>query len=70
MSCSSEWFFWYCCKISAGISCNYCRIGVTGGYDGKFGQGTGAAVMEFQKQNDLEIDAIIGQDTWKAILWM
>ena len=49
---------------------NYCRIGVTGGYDGKFGQGTGAAVMEFQKQNDLEIDAIIGQDTWKAILWM
>lgn len=49
---------------------NYCRIGVTGGYDGKFGQGTGAAVMEFQKQNDLAIDAIIGQDTWKAILWM
>lgn len=49
---------------------NYCRIGVTGGYDGKFGQGTGAAVMEFQKQNDLTIDAIIGQDTWKAILWM
>lgn len=49
---------------------NYCRIGVTGGYDGKFGQGTGAAVMEFQKQNDLEIDAVVGQNTWKAILWM
>lgn len=49
---------------------NYCRIGVTGGYDGKFGQGTGAAVMEFQKQNDLTIDAIVGQDTWKVILWM
>ena len=49
---------------------NYCRIGVTGGYDGKFGQGTDAAVMEFQKQNDLTIDAIVGQDTWKAILWM
>lgn len=49
---------------------NICKIGVTGGYDGDFGQGTEAAVMEFQKQKGLEIDGVVRQDTWKEILWM
>lgn len=47
---------------------NYYRIGVTGGYDGIFGPGTRAAVMEFQKQKGLAIDGIVGPDTWGAML--
>ncbi|MGI6069455.1 MAG: GH25 family lysozyme [Blautia sp.] len=44
------------------------RIGVTGGYDGIFGPGTKAAVMEFQKQKRLAIDGIVGPDTWRGLL--
>lgn len=47
---------------------NQYRIGVTGGYDGIYGPGTRAAVMEFQKQKGLSIDGITGQNTWKALL--
>lgn len=47
---------------------NEYRIGVTGGYDGIYGPGTKAAVMEFQKQKGLAIDGITGPDTWRALL--
>ncbi|MGI6095580.1 MAG: GH25 family lysozyme [Lachnospiraceae bacterium] len=44
------------------------RIGVTGGYDGIFGNGTKRAVMELQKQYRLVIDGIVGKRTWKVLL--
>lgn len=44
------------------------HIGVVGGYDGIFGNGTKRAVMEFQKQKKLSIDGIVGPDTWRALL--
>jgi|GEM_PF-850993 len=47
---------------------NFLKIGVTGGYDGIFSNGTGAAVAEAQRQYGLTIDKIVGKDTWKKIL--
>jgi peptidoglycan hydrolase-like protein with peptidoglycan-binding domain len=47
---------------------NVFRIGVTGGYDGNFGNGTYNAVVEFQRQNGLGKDGVVGQNTWKKIL--
>ena len=47
---------------------NVFRIGVTGGYDGDFGTGTYNAVVEFQRQNGLTKDGVVGQNTWKKIL--
>lgn len=44
------------------------KIGVRGGYDGTFGAGTKAAVMELQKQNSLTIDGIVGKNTWRVLL--
>lgn len=43
-------------------------IKVSGGYDGDFGNGTLAAVKNFQKQKGLEVDGIVGKYTWKALL--
>jgi peptidoglycan hydrolase-like protein with peptidoglycan-binding domain len=34
--------------------------------DGTFGPNTHAAVMAFQAANGLEVDGIIGRETWKA----
>ena len=36
--------------------------------DGEFGRQTAAAVRRFQQDHKLEVDEIIGQETWKA-LW-
>lgn len=47
---------------------NTFRIGVAGGYDGIFGDGTKRAVMEFQKQKSLAIDGIVGENTWRRLL--
>lgn len=44
------------------------KIGVSGGYDGAFGAGTKAAVMELQKQKGLAIDGIVGKNTWRVLL--
>jgi hypothetical protein len=35
--------------------------------DGEFGPQTAAAVKKFQKDHKLEVDAIIGQNTWSAM---
>jgi hypothetical protein len=35
--------------------------------DGEFGPQTAAAVRKFQKDHKLEVDAIIGQNTWSAM---
>lgn len=43
-------------------------IPVKGGYDGDFGNGTLAAVKEFQKRNGLEVDGICGKNTWRKLL--
>jgi peptidoglycan hydrolase-like protein with peptidoglycan-binding domain len=39
---------------------------------GVFGPKTDAAVREFQKFNSLQVDGIVGKNTWKALLeqWM
>lgn len=47
---------------------NVFRIGVTGGYDGNFGNGTYNAVVEFQRQNGMTKDGVVGQNTWKKVL--
>lgn len=38
-----------------------------GGVDGDFGNNTLAAVIEFQRQNGLEVDGIVGALTWAAL---
>ena len=40
----------------------------TNGVDGIFGNGTYNAVREFQKNNGLSIDGIVGQNTWRKLL--
>lgn len=47
---------------------NVFRIGVVGGYDGSFGNGTYNAVVEFQKEHGLTMDGVVGQNTWRKIL--
>jgi peptidoglycan hydrolase-like protein with peptidoglycan-binding domain len=36
--------------------------------DGAFGPLTETAVMDFQKKNKLEVDGIVGQETWRTLL--
>ncbi len=36
--------------------------------DGAFGPMTKAAVMDFQKENKLVVDGIVGQKTWRTLL--
>lgn len=36
--------------------------------DGKFGNNTEDAVIEFQKQNNLDDDGIVGENTWNLLL--
>ena len=44
-------------------------IGIPCGFaDGKFGKNTELAVMQFQESRGLEVDGIIGPETWKACL--
>jgi len=38
-----------------------------GPLDGIFGGGTGAAVKQFQKMKRLEVDGVVGPETWKAL---
>ncbi|MGB0564377.1 MAG: peptidoglycan-binding protein [Spirulinaceae cyanobacterium] len=39
-----------------------------GKVDGKFGSGTEAVVKDFQSQNNLEADGVVGSGTWKVLL--
>ena len=48
--------------ISLGYSCG------DAGTDGKFGSGTEKAVEAFQRANNLTVDGIVGQDTWRKLL--
>ena len=47
--------------IAIGYSCG------DAGADGDFGQGTYNAVVAFQKDHNLEVDGIVGPNTWVAI---
>lgn len=38
------------------------------GADGQFGTETLRAVQNFQRKNDLEIDGVVGKETWKKLL--
>ena len=40
----------------------------TNGVDGIFGSGTEKAVISFQKSNELEVDGIVGKNTWGKLL--
>ena len=48
--------------ISLGYSCGPCST------DGEFGNATRVSVMQFQKDNGLEADGVVGQKTWKKLL--
>ena len=43
------------------------NIGIWG-VDGKFGSGTEKGVKQFQKENGLEVDGIVGKATWTKLL--
>ena len=40
----------------------------TGEIDGKFGTGTASAEKDFQALHNLQVDGVVGQETWKKIL--
>lgn len=46
---------------------NQCSCGVAGA-DGDFGNGTLAAVKEYQKKKGLVVDGVVGAKTWGALL--
>lgn len=48
--------------ISLGYSCGPCSA------DGEFGNGTRTAVMKFQKDKELEVDGVVGKNTWRKLL--
>lgn len=48
--------------ISLGYSCGPCST------DGEFGNATRVSVMQFQKDNGLEADGVVGQKTWRKLL--
>jgi peptidoglycan hydrolase-like protein with peptidoglycan-binding domain len=39
----------------------------TGGVDGRFGPKTEAAVRQLQQQAAIEVDGIVGPDTWAVV---
>ncbi len=40
----------------------------TSGIDGEFGSDTESAVRQFQKNSKIEVDGIVGKDTWSELL--
>ena len=40
---------------------------VSGGADGQYGSGVKAAVIQFQQDNGLDADGIVGKNTWDAL---
>jgi len=36
----------------------------TGAVDGKIGSGSKQAILDFQKDHNLKVDGVIGQNTW------
>lgn len=44
-----------------------CSVGIWGA-DGDFGRGTEAAVLAYQRRNDLDADGVIGNKTWAKLL--
>ncbi len=46
----------------------YLGYNVAYGADGIFGEGTRQAVMEFQRNNGLVTDGIVGKNTWRKLL--
>lgn len=48
--------------IELGYSCGAC------GADGENGTDTQAAIMAFQRDKGLEVDGIVGRNTWRALL--
>lgn len=59
------------CKGEAVVALQSILTGLdyyTGELDGSFGGLTDKAVREFQKDNDLEVDGVVGSATWEKLL--
>ena len=41
------------------------RLGITA--DGRFGSGTEAAVRDYQRKRGLEVDGVVGPNTWTSL---
>lgn len=46
----------------------YTSLNAHGGADGSFGSGTTTAVKNLQRNKGLEVDGIVGRETWKALM--
>lgn len=51
------------CLYANGYDLEYC-----GGCDGIFGEGTEYAVKSYQREKGLDVDGVVGEDTWNALL--
>lgn len=51
------------CLFANGYDLEYC-----GGCDGIFGEGTEYAVKSYQREKGLDVDGVVGEDTWGALL--
>lgn len=51
------------CLYANGFDLDYC-----GGCDGIFGEGTEYAVKSYQREKGLDVDGVVGEDTWNALL--
>lgn len=50
------------------LQCMLTRNGFTTGIDGSFGPATESSVKKFQQKSGLEVDGVVGKNTWAALL--